>query len=337
MTDDGDDLSLLDLAVEGDSKAFEALVGGQRQVIFRHCYRMLGSGAEAEDATQDTLLRAWRSLGSFKGSGLFEGWLRRIATNVCLDALRAQRGRRDPTGEGLPTRLPQFAGDIDVDAQWVEPVSDSALGDPQDELLRREDVSLAFVAALQRLPPRQRAALLLVDVLGFSHEETSEVLEMTPSGVNSLLSRARETVRRRPTVPRSDPGNPLLREFLERYVNAWRLADINAFVALVAEDVRLSMPPMSEWFEGRDSVGTFVDQAIFGPARPAGIRLVGGWCNGQPAFAPYAPDDTHTLMVTGLQVLEVGEQEGELRIRSIASFRDPELARRCGFPRSLRG
>ena len=159
MANDGDDLSLVAQATDGDSEAFDALVGPQRQDIFRHCYRMLGSGAEAEGTRRRTLPRAWQHLSTFKGSGSFEGWLRRIATNVCLDDLRTRPRRRDPMGEGQPTSLSTFAGDVDMDSLWVEPVSDSALGDPLGEALRREDVSLAFVAALQRHAPRQRATL----------------------------------------------------------------------------------------------------------------------------------------------------------------------------------
>jgi RNA polymerase sigma-70 factor (TIGR02960 family) len=334
--DAGDGRTLLDRAVGGDTVAFDTLVGPERPAVFRHCYRMLGSGAEAEDATQDTLLRAWGRLSTFRGSGTFGGWFRRIATNVCLDALQTRRRRLDPAGEGRPADPHEFAGVFDPDSEWVEPVSAAALGDPQAEALQREDVSLAFVAALQRLAPRQRAALLLVDVLGFSNEEVCEVLDLSPGAVNSLLSRARETTRRRSALPLAEPSDARLKDFLDRYVSAWRVADIDAFVALVAEDVRLSMPPMSEWFEGRPSVGAFVGEAIFGPARPHGVPLQAGWCNGQPAFAPYAPDETGSLVVGGLQVLEVNDGPGGLTISTIVSFRDPALAIRCGFPERLK-
>jgi RNA polymerase sigma-70 factor (ECF subfamily) len=334
MTEDPD-RRVLEAALGGDGGSFDLLVAGERPAIFRHCYRMLGSGAEAEDATQDTLERAWRRRSSFEGSGPFAAWLRRIATNVCLDALRTRRARLDPTGEGASVSPADFNGTVDPDAVWVEPVSDSALGDPHDEVVRREEISLAFVAALQRLPPRQRAALLLVDVLGFSHAETAEVLELSPTAVNSLLSRAREIVRKRPTIPRANPSDPRLRDLLDRYVRAWQTADIKAFVALITDDVRLSMPPMSEWFEGRAAVAAFVDDAIFALARPFGIALQGGWCNGQPAFAPYAPDANGQLVVSGLQVLEIDDSDDRLSISSIVSFRDPQLAIRCGFPEAL--
>src|SRR5215472_3344560 len=193
------DRDLLARAVAGDGTAFAALVEPNRRAVFRHCYRMLGSGADAEDATQDTLERAWRRLATYDGSGPFGAWLQRIATNLCLDGLRARRTRLGPAGYGKPAAPGTVPGPPDPELAWVEPVSDAELrgADPQDAVVRREEISLAFVAALQLLAPRQRAALLLHDVLGFTHAEVGEVLGVGSTAVNSLLSRARETVRTR--------------------------------------------------------------------------------------------------------------------------------------------
>jgi RNA polymerase sigma-70 factor (ECF subfamily) len=328
----------LDQAVAGDEIAFASLVDPHRRALFRHCYQMLGSGADAEDAAQDTLERAWRRLDTFESAGSFGGWLHRIATNVCLDGLRQRRSRLDPTGEGSAVPVSAFRPDVDPEVRWVEPVDNRTLGvdsDPGDQIVRREDISLAFVAALQRLPPRQRAALLLVDVLGFSQAEVSDVLETTPSGVNSLLSRARAAARARPTSPRFDADDHKVRELLERYLEAWQLADIDAFVRLVTEDVRFSMPPMKAWFEGRDAVARFIDEMVFAAARPYGISLRQGWCNGQPAFATYEPDDEGRLVASGLQVLDIGEEDGNLQIQAVVSFRDAGLAVRCGLPSTI--
>src|SRR5262245_48456215 len=163
------DPGLLAGAVAGDDEAFAALVGPHQRAVFRHCYRTLGSGPDAEDATQDTLERAWRRLATYHGSGPVGAWLQRIATNICLDGLRARRTRIGPADYGLPLAAGARPGPPALELAWVEPVSDADLGgDPQDELVRREEVSLAFVAALQRLAPRQRAALLLHDVLAFT-------------------------------------------------------------------------------------------------------------------------------------------------------------------------
>src|SRR6516225_10332156 len=287
------DQNLLARAAAGDDAAFASLVGPHQRAVFRHCYRMLGSGADAEDATQDTLERAWRRLATYDGSGPFGAWLQRIATNVCLDGLRAKRIRIGPAGYGPPMAAGAMPGPPDPELAWVEPVSDSDLrgtGDPQDEVVRREEISLAFVAALQRLAPRQRAALLLHDVLAFSHVEVSETLAISMSAVNSLLSRARERVRAAAT-PQPPVSDPRVQQFLERYVRAWRMADIDAFVELIAEDVRFSMPPLAAWFAGRAAVATFVETAIFAAARPHGVQLRPGSCNGQPAFATYQPDE----------------------------------------------
>jgi RNA polymerase sigma-70 factor (ECF subfamily) len=226
-------------------------------------------------------------LATYDGSGPFGAWLQRIATNICLDGLRAKRTRIGPAGYGPPLAPGMMPGPPDPELAWVEPVSDSELhgtGDPQDEVVRREEISLAFVAALQRLAPRQRAALLLHDVLAFSHAEVGEVLGVSTTAVNSLLSRARESVRA--TTDRPQPGisEPRVRQLLDRYVRAWQLADIDGFVQLIAEDVRFSMPPLTAWFDGREAVATFIENAVFAPARPHGIRLLAGWCNGQPAL-----------------------------------------------------
>ena len=332
------DIALPARAVAGDDAAFAELVGPFRGPVFRHCYRMLGSGADAEDAVQDTLERAWRKLATYDGSGSFGGWLQRISTNVCIDGLRARRTRIGPVGYGAPTAAGAILGPPDPDLAWVEPVSDSDLRvsqDPQDEVVRREEISLAFVAALQLLAPRQRAALLLHDVLGFTHAEVADVLEVSTSAVNSLLSRARESVRARAGQPPPDITDLRVQQLLQRYVRAWQLTDIEEFVGIVAEDIRFIMPPLTAWFDGREAVAAFVEDAIFAPARPYGVRLRAGSCNGQPAFATYEPDGEGHLVVSGLQVLQLGDADGQPLLTTLVSYRDPALAIRCGFPSSL--
>ena len=334
------DAALLVRAAAGDDAAFAALVGPHQRTVFRHCYRMLGSGADAEDATQDTLERAWRRLATYDGSGPFGAWLQRIATNICLDGLRAKRTRIDPAGYGPPMAPGVMPGPPDPELAWVEPVSDSDLngtGDPQDEVVRREEISLAFVAALQRLAPRQRAALLLHDVLAFTHAEVGEVLGVSTTAVNSLLSRARESVHAAAGRPQPDISEPRVRQLLDRYVRAWQLADIDGFVQLIAEDVRFSMPPLTAWFDGRQAVAAFTENAVFAPARPHGIRLTAGWCNGQPAFATYEPDGQGRLVASGLQVLQLANVDGQPLITALVSYRDPAIAIRCGLPAALPG
>jgi len=338
MVADSPELGLLARAVTGDGAAFAALAGPHRRAVFRHCYRMLGSGSDAEDATQDVLERAWRKLATYDGSGPFGAWLQRIATNICLDGLRARRTRISPAGYGRPAAPGTAPGPPDPELTWVEPVRDSDLygsDDPQDEVVRREEISLAFVAALQRLAPRQRAALLLHDVLGFSHAEVGEVLGTSATAVNSLLSRARETVRANASRPQPGISEPRVQRLLQRYVQAWHLADIDELVLLVAEDIRLSMPPLTAWYRGREAVAVFIEQAIFAAARPHGIHLEAGYCNGQPAFATYEPGPEGGLTVTGLQVLQLADTGGQPLITALASYRDPALAIRCGMPALL--
>ena len=314
---------LLARAVAGDGDAFAVLVAPSRGAVFRHCYRMLGSRLDAEDATQDTLERAWRRLGSYDGSGPLPAWLYRIATNVCLDRLRAARARRNPT-------QPMPGEDL---SRWVEPVGDGQLrgAGPEEDVLRREEIGLAFVAALQRLAPRQRAALLLHDVLGFTHAEVGDVLDVGTSAVNSLLSRARTTVRDTAGDPPPPITDPRVGDLLRRYLQAWRLADIRAFVELVTEDVQLFMPPTEQQLDGRDAVAAFVESAIFAPARPHGVPVLAGACNGQPAIGTYQPDGD-AAKVSGLQVIRVVPTPVGPLITAIISYRDPALAIRCGLP-----
>jgi RNA polymerase sigma-70 factor (ECF subfamily) len=328
---------LIERAVAGDEVAFAALVGPHQRAVFRHCYRMLGSGTDAEDATQDTLERAWRRLATYDGSGAFGAWLQRIATNMCLDGLRARRTRLGPADYGKPAAPGTVPGPPDPELVWVEPVSDAELcgADPQDAVVEREEISLAFVAALQLLAPRQRAALLLHDVLGFTHAEVGEVLGVGSTAVNSLLSRARGSVRAAAGSHPSSISDPRVRQLLDRYVRAWQLADIDALVRLIAEDVRFSMPPLTAWFQGREAVTAFIENAIFAAARPHGVFLRAGSCNGQPAFATYQPDDHGRLAVSGLQVLQVNDVDGQPLITAMVSYRDPSLAIRCGLPAAL--
>lgn len=332
-SEDGNDFGpTLARARSGHADAFSALTDGARAGLFRHCYRMLGSGHEAEEAVQDTLVRAWQRLDTFDGRGSFQGWMYRIATNLCIDRLRGRRRRLHPVSLGSPAALGSMPQAPNSDLDWIEPVADATIGlsgDPEHMAVRRERISLAFVAALQQLSARQRAALLLHDVLDFTHEEVAEVLSTSPSAVNSLLYRARQTIGASPMVVAADPSDPTVKALLERYVRAWELADVSELLATVSDDVRLSMPPLSTWYEGAESVAGFVEAAIFGPARPHGVTMRIGRANGQPALATYAmrPDDT--MIVDGLQVLDI--HPDATCITAITSFRDPNLAVRCGF------
>jgi len=333
IADPNGQLDRIDQARSGEGLAFATLVEPLRKSLFRHCYRMLASGPEAEDALQDTLLKAWQRLGTFEDRGSFEGWLYRIATNVCIDRLRGAKRRVNPVDLGPPFGSGSGMAATDESAISVEPVADERVGigvDPEHAALRRERISLAFVSALQRLSPRQRAVLLLHDVLGFRLDEVADVLDASISASNSLLYRARRTISASPITEVVDPDDPAVSELLKRYMRAWELADITQFLATVSDDVRFSMPPLPMWFRGIDDVAEFVETNIFGRARPYGVTMVMGRVNGQPALATYELTGEGWSTVNGLQVLEVVGSPP--MIHSITSFRDPDVATRCGFP-----
>lgn len=273
-----------------------------RRELQAHCYRMLGSTHEAEDAVQDTLVRAWRGFDRFEGRTSLRNWLYRIATNVSLSmiARRSAAGRVVPHLVAPPsTGLPQ--GEQSSEVPWLEPYPDAALEDvpdnapgPHARYELHEATQLAFVAAIQYLPPRQRATLLLRDVLGWSAAETSETLAASVASVNSALQRARETLRKNlpegdaTTAARVDDEHE--RHLLDRYVKAWESGDLDAFVALLREDAIFSMPPRPEWYRGRAAIRTLLTWA-WNESGLRGFRLVGLRANHQPAFAIYSRSD----------------------------------------------
>jgi RNA polymerase sigma-70 factor (ECF subfamily) len=296
------------------SRAFEQLAEPFRREIKVHCYRMLGSLYEAEDAVQETYLRAWRSFERFEG-GSFRAWLYRIATNASLDALASRKAaqrflpdQRAPATAAMPDGTPE------PDVAWLEPYPDSELDGIADEApnpealyTSRQAVQLAFVAAIQQLSPRQRAALLLSDVLGWSAAEAATLLGGTVASVNSALQRARETLAKRypgGRPPAALPPSRAQQELLSRYLRAWEGRDLDGFVSLLKEDATYTMPPLPQWYAGRGAIRTFFAQAF--PLYD-GFRLVPAAANRQPAFAAYsrpeadAPWAAHSIQVLLLE------------------------------------
>jgi RNA polymerase sigma-70 factor, ECF subfamily len=277
------------------NSAFEELAGPLRREIQLHCYRMLGSLADAEDLVQESYVRAWRSFESFKG-GSFRAWLYRIATNACLNALASRRRERRwmPDQRG-PATVEMPDGQPTTDVPWIEPYPDAYLEGIADEAPNpearygsHEAVQLAFVAAIQYLPPRQRTVLLLCDVLGWTAAEASGLLEDSTASVNSALQRARETLAKR--YPNTRPAVATPRDagekrLLGRYLQAWEGLDVVNFAALLKEDATYTMPPLHEWYAGREAIGNFFAWAF---KRYHGFRLVPTAANRQPAFAAYS-------------------------------------------------
>lgn len=262
-----------------------------RSILTGHCYRMLGSVVDAEDAVQETMVRAWKSLGRFDGRSSLRTWLYRIATNVCLDALSDRARRARPMEDG-PAGSVDDALEARPRTHWLEPVPDARIlpsdADPFEIAALKQHTRLAFVAALQHLPPRQRAALLLTEVLGWSAAEVAECLETSVPAVNSALQRARATMARRDAA-RGAPAGPLTDEqssLLEKYVDAFHRYDVDVLVSLLREDATFSMPPYSLWLRGPDAVRLWLRGR---GAACEGSRLVPTAACGSPAFAHYKP------------------------------------------------
>jgi RNA polymerase sigma-70 factor (ECF subfamily) len=317
---------LLDAARRSDEGAYERLVGPYRTELHAHCYRMLGSVHDAEDALQEALLRAWRGLPRFERRSSFRSWLYTIATNTSLNAIQKRPKRVLPIDYGPAADPHAGPGEPIVESVWVEPYPDETLGledgfaAPEARYEQRESVELAFVAALQHLPPNQRAALILREVLGFSANEAAEMLETTTASVNSALQRARATVDER--LPEQSQqaalrslGDDRMSEIVDGYVDAWQRGDVQAVVGMLTEDASFAMPPLGTWFRGREALEIFL----------AGWPMSGLWrwkplqvrANGQVALAFYSWDpDAESYLPFALNVLTF---RGEL-ISDVTAF-----------------
>ena len=320
---------------------FEHLAERYRGEILLHCYRMLGSLHDAEDAVQETLLRAWRGLDGFEGRASPRSWLYRIATNACLTALTRARTRRVlPETQGPHVGFAPL-GERDNEIAWLEPYPDAALESirdpapgPEARYEMGEAIGLAFIAAIQELPPRQRAILLYRDVLGWSAQETADVLESTVASINSALQRARATLSRRfqgGEIGTPPPPDDRQRVLLGRYVRAWESSDIDAFVALLREDAVWTMPPWREWFVGRPTIRAFVNWA-WRPEHGRRQHLAPTSANGLPAFGYYRSErGALEWRAFAIQVLTLREDT----IASVTNFVDSGLFPAFGLPLRL--
>jgi len=291
---------LLDAARRGDEAAFGRLVEPHRGELHAHCYRMLGSIHDAEDAMQDALLRAWRGLARFEGRSSLRTWLYTIATNACLKAIERRPKLVLPIDYGPATDPHDAPAEPLVESVWVEPYPDERLGlgdalaGPEARYEQRESVELAFIAALQHLPARQRAVLILREVLGFSGQEVAEALETTPASVYSALQRAHKSVDAR-LPERSQQatlralGDDTLREIVDAFVAAWELGDVGALAAMLAQEATIAMPPMPTWYRGRDAVAAFLARFPLAPGMR--WRVVRAHASGQLAFGFYLWND----------------------------------------------
>jgi len=335
---------MLRAAQAGDEGAFAHLIEPYRRELLVHCYRMLGSLQDAEDLVQETLLRAWRRLDTFQQQFSLRAWLYKIATNVCLDGLD-RRPRRTLPAAVYPVADPRgpIAPAIE-EPVWLEPLPDTwlvdAAGNPEARYAMRESITLAFQLALQLLPPRQRAVLILRDVLDWHANEVADLLDMTASAVNSALHRARATMRKddgadRNNAVRSPLDDERRRRLLNEYVQAWDAADIARLTALLKEDAAWIMPPLPTWYQGREAVHAFITTRVLAAsARGVRRRHVPTRANGQPAMAIYhRPKASKVYQAFGLQVLTVDESVWQ--IVQITNFLKPELFPRFGLASEL--
>jgi RNA polymerase sigma-70 factor (ECF subfamily) len=316
----------------------ESRFEAHRSELTAYCYRMLASPFEAEDAVQDTFIRAWRSYDRFEGRAALRSWLYRIATNVCLDMLSGRERRARPMDLG-PAHEPVIENlNVLPETTWIQPIPDGLVAlesDPADVAVGRETIRLAFVAALQHLPPRQRAVLILCEVLRWKASEVAELLETSVASVNSALQRARATLDAAPerAVGGALPGSRAERDVLARFADAFESGDIDAVVALLTDDAWIRMPPEPHEYQGREAIGEFLrTRSLWTHGR--GIRLVPTRANGQPAFAYYLGDpQAGVARAAGLFVLAF---DGGA-ISTITRCGDNGVLPYFGLPRTIPG
>ena len=329
----------LDAARRQDEAAFARVVAPHRAGLQAHCYRMLGSAADAEDALQEALLRAWRGLPGFEGRSSLRAWLYRIATNVCLKLIERRPRRLLPADHGPPAAPHEPPGAAISEPVWLEPYPDDAVADgrasPEARYEQRESVELAFVAALQHLPDRQRAVLLLRDVLGFSPAEIAEALDASPAAVYSALQRAHKAVEERLPARSQQAtlralGDSRLKALVDRYVRAWESGDVAAIAALLTADASFAMPPRPTWYEGRDTIAAFLAASPLSGGRR--WRVVPARANGHVAFGFYVGHQPGGPMAAhAIELLTLDAAGG---IRAVMTFHTPAAFPRFGLPLS---
>lgn len=333
------EVDLLRRAANADADAFDLLTRPYRKLLLGHCYRMLGSPFDADDALQETLLAAWRGLGSFEARSTLRTWLTSIATRICLRMISKRPRRLVSSDYRAPLQSTAELGEPVEGPVWLEPMPDSELlstdvtyEDPATALLRREHVGLAYLSMLQHLPGTQRAVLLLREVLDYSAAETAEILQTSVPSVNSALQRARKTIEANvdPEAPSTQrpEGEERLDNLLGAFRTAWEDHDIGAMIDLLSADVRFTMPPLPAWFSGREFVSRFFAERVF--ETPWRLAAIGG--NGQPGFACYIKqngDDRYRPGGVVLLRIHAGH------IAAIESFLDPAICRRFGMAEEL--
>jgi RNA polymerase sigma-70 factor, ECF subfamily len=330
----------LQAAIHGDERAFEALIAPYRGELHAHCYRMLGSLHDAEDALQNALLRSWRGLGGFEGRSSLRSWLYRIATNSCLRMIERRPKRVLPVDYAPPTEAHGLPGEPLTETIWLEPLPDAVAGipdgraGPEARYEQRESVELAFVAALQHLPARQRAVLIMRDVLGFAPAEIASTLDTSAAAVSSALQRAHKAID--DLLPEQSQqatlralGDERLREIVETYTDAWERNDVDGILAMLTQDAAFAMPPRPTWFRGQEAIGAFLRRAPLAPERR--WRLVLTSAGGQPAFATYLWEGQRWIA----HAIDVLTLDRDGLISDVTAFIDTETVRRFGVPDEL--